>query len=97
MLFQARDVILPVVFLMFQALNVNVPWARFIVSGSKRQLSIVFSNLFVCRFFNLSGSKHRFDLYVIVSGSKRQFKCVRFVITMNIDFIAIMVPVGPGR
>ena len=53
--------------------------------------------LIVRRFFNLSGSKHCFYVFFIVSDSKRQFKCVKFVITMNIDFIVIMVPLGPGR
>ena len=62
MLFQARNVVFPVVFLVLQALSVNVPLVCF-----------------------------------IVSGSKRQFKCVKFVITMNLDFIVIMVPLGPGR
>ena len=54
--------VFPVVFLVYQALSVNVPLVCF-----------------------------------IVSGSKRQFKCVKFVITMNLDFIVIMVPLGPGR
>ena len=53
--------------------------------------------LIVRRFFNRSGSTHCFYLFFIVSGSKRQFKCVQFVITMNIDFIVFLVPLGLGR
>ena len=54
-----------VVFLMFQALNINVPWICFTVPGSKRQLIenyylLVFRlKMLIARcLFNLSGSKH---------------------------------------
>ena len=43
MLFQARNAVFLVVFLVFQALSVNVPLVCLIVPGSKRQVSFVFA------------------------------------------------------
>ena len=87
-------------FLLLQVQSVNFPF------GSIAPAAINDNLLFACfqaqdvdcpSFFQSFGATHCFYMFCIVSGSKRQFKCVKFVTAMNMNFIVIMVPLGPGR